>query len=68
MKTPLVLLGLLLLVLLLAPAGHSAHHQHAVVSGHPPRRPRLLRVVRTPAVARQHREVRAVVTPTRRVP
>jgi len=69
MKTPLLLLGLLLL-LLLAPAGHSAHHQHAVVSGHPPRRPRLLplRVVRTPAVAQQHREVRAVPTPTRRVP
>jgi hypothetical protein len=62
MKPLLLVLSLLLLALLLAVAGHGAHHglhsgpgasQH-VLGLAPPR------VVRSPAVARQHRLVRAV--------
>lgn len=63
MKMPLLMLGLLLLALLLPPAGHSAHHRHQPPErGQAARPPRLLplRVVRTPAVAQQHRLVRAV--------
>lgn len=64
MKMPLFLLGLLLLALLLAPAGHGAHHRHRYPAGyqHAPHPPQLrpLRVVRTPAVAQQHRQVKAV--------
>jgi hypothetical protein len=64
MKMPLFLLGLVLLALLLVPAGHSAHHQR----GQPAagwmavRKPQLLppRVVRTAAVAQQHRQVKVV--------
>jgi hypothetical protein len=63
MKTPVILGGLLLLAVLLPPAGHGAHHpHHCLVRGDAPRPPQLLppRIVRTPAVARQHRQVRAV--------
>ncbi|QKG56013.1 hypothetical protein GKZ68_04775 [Hymenobacter sp. BRD128] len=64
MKTPLLLLGFLLLALLLAPAGHGAHHRHRYPATHQraPHTPQLLplRVVRTPAVEQQHRQVRAV--------
>ncbi|GAA4497519.1 hypothetical protein GCM10023172_12610 [Hymenobacter ginsengisoli] len=59
---PLFLLGLLLLALLLAPAGHGAHHRHGYPAGYQHAPPQLLplRVVRTPAVAQQHRQVKAV--------
>lgn len=65
MKTPVLLGSLLLLALLVSPEGHGAHHRHGytcLVYGHAPRLPRLRppRIVRTPAVARQHRRVRAV--------
>jgi hypothetical protein len=63
MKTPVILGGLLLLAVLLPPAGHGAHHPHyCLVHGYVPRPPHLLppRIVRPPAVARQHRQVRAV--------
>lgn len=61
MKPLLLVLSLLLLALLVSLAGHSAHHglhtgpaAPAAQVGPP------LRVVRSPAVARQHRLVRAV--------
>jgi hypothetical protein len=63
MKLLLLVLSLLLLALLVAPAGHGAHHPPpATPSGKlaDTQRPRPLRVVRSPAVARQHRLVRAV--------
>ena len=63
MKLLLLVLGLLLLALLVSPAGHGAHHRHrALTSGSPADTLRLQppRVVRSPAVARQHRLVRAV--------
>jgi hypothetical protein len=66
MKTPVILGGLLLLAVLLPPAGHGARHSHhCLVHGYAPRPPVLLppRIVRTPAVARQHRQVRAVRPP-----
>ncbi|WP_151088134.1 hypothetical protein [Hymenobacter baengnokdamensis] len=61
MKTPALLLSLLLLVLLLPPAGHGAHqHPHYLTGG--TLTPRLLpvRVLRTPYAAQQHKLVRAV--------
>ncbi|MDO7883783.1 hypothetical protein [Hymenobacter cheonanensis] len=62
MKSLLVVLSLLLLGLLASLAGHSAHHKHYAPAGGPlagaPQAPP--RVVRSPAVARQHRLVRAV--------
>ena len=65
MKTSVLLLSLLLLLMLLPPAGHSAHHgHHHSLSNHMARGSRLqllpLRVLRTPAVAKQPRRVRAV--------
>ena len=65
MKTPVILGGLLLLALLVTPDGHGAHHRHraaCLVPGYVPRPAQLRppRIVRTPAVARQHRQVRAV--------
>jgi hypothetical protein len=62
MKPLLLVLILLLLALLVSLAGHSAHHGlHARPAVGPAQvfRPPL-RVVRSPAVARQHRLVRAV--------
>jgi hypothetical protein len=63
MKTPVILGSLLLLAVLLPPAGHGAHHPHPCLAhGYAPRPAQLRppRIVRTPAVARQHRQVRAV--------
>ena len=63
MKLLLFVLSLLLLALLVSTAGHGAHHQPpARASGLPPDtlRPQPLRVMRSPAVARQHRLVRPV--------
>jgi len=63
MKTPVILGGLLLLAVLLPPAGHGAHHpHHCLVHGYAPQQRPLLppRIMRTPAVARQRRQVRAV--------
>jgi len=63
MKTPVILGGLLLLAVLLPPAGHGAHHPRPyLVPGYAPHPPQLLppRIMRPPAVARQHRQVRAV--------
>jgi hypothetical protein len=65
MKTPVILGSLLLLALLVTPDGHGAHQPHraaCLVRGHvpPPAQLRPPRIVRTPAVARQHRQVRAV--------
>lgn len=61
MKTLLLVVSLLALVLVWPPAGHSAHHRH---HHYPvscaPARLLPLRVVRTPAVAQQHRLVQAV--------
>jgi hypothetical protein len=69
MKMPITWGSLLLLALLVTPDGHGARHQHpyACLVRSYPARPAPLRpprIVRTPAVARQHRQVRAV----RRVP
>jgi len=61
MKPLLLVLSLLLLALLVSLAGHSAHHglhARATAAAQVFRPP--LRVVRSPAVARQHRLVRAV--------
>ncbi|MDJ0365208.1 hypothetical protein QMK33_08590 [Hymenobacter sp. H14-R3] len=61
MKRLMLLVSLLLLLLVLPPAGHSAHHRrhhYPVSCGTARLLP--LRVVRTPAVAQQHRLVRAV--------
>jgi hypothetical protein len=65
MKMPVILGSLLLLALLVTPDGHGAHQpQHYacwVRSSSPgPGRLQPPRIVRTPAVARQHRQVRAV--------
>ncbi|QKG52107.1 hypothetical protein [Hymenobacter sp. BRD67] len=63
MKTPALLLSLLLLVLLLPPAGHGAHQRpHYLTGGTLPLTPKLLpvRVLRTPYAAQQHKLVRAV--------
>ena len=62
MKTLVLTGGILLLLLVLSPAGHGAHHRHQYPAGIRAVVPRLLplRVLRTPAVARQHRLVRAV--------
>jgi hypothetical protein len=63
MKPLLRVLSLLLLALLVSLAGHSAHHGlHAPPTAGAPAqaiRPPL-RVVRSPAVARQHRRVRTI--------
>jgi hypothetical protein len=62
MKTPVILGSLLLLALLVSPEGHSAHHRPrytCLVPGHAARL-QPPHIVRTPAVARQHRRVRAV--------
>lgn len=59
MKTPLFLLGLLLLAVLLALAEHGAQ-QHSAAAGGQQAPHALLRVLRPPAVAQQHRQVRAV--------
>ncbi|MVN77214.1 hypothetical protein GO988_12840 [Hymenobacter sp. HMF4947] len=63
MKLPLLLVGLLLLALLLPPAGHSAHrrHRHAAV-GRCPGSPQLLplRVLRTAQSTQGPKVVRAV--------
>ncbi|WP_460583608.1 hypothetical protein [Hymenobacter arcticus] len=61
MKTLVLMVSLLTLLLVWPPAGHSAYHRHH----HSPvgcatTRLLPLRVVRTPAVAQQHRLVRAV--------
>lgn len=62
MKPLLLVLSLLLLALLVSLAGHGAHHGLRSPAGQPARACRLAppRVVRSPAVARQHRLVRAV--------
>ena len=64
MKTLVLTLSLLLLMLLLPPAGHSAHHRHHYPVGTRGSGSRLrllpLRVVRSPAVAEQHRLVQTV--------
>jgi len=63
MKTLVLIGGVLLLALLVSPAGHGAHHRHPCdVRYRAARAPQLLplRVVRTPAVARQPRRVQAV--------
>ncbi|MGI4759342.1 MAG: hypothetical protein ACRYF0_01455 [Janthinobacterium lividum] len=63
MKPLLLVLSLLLLALLVPPAGHGAHHRHCATRHCPPAAALRLappRVVRSPAVARQHRLVRAV--------
>ena len=63
MKSLLLVLSLLLLALLVSLAGHSAHHGlHTCAPSAPAGASRLAppRVVRSPAVARQHRLVRAV--------
>jgi hypothetical protein len=61
MKLLLLVLSLLLLALLVSPAGHGAHHPPPTPpSGKLADTQRPLRVVRSPAVARQHRLVRAV--------
>jgi hypothetical protein len=58
MKMPLLLLGLLLLALVLALTWQRAHSRHPYQpSASPAHAPRVLR---TPAVARQPRYVRAV--------
>lgn len=62
MKSFLLVLSLLLLALLVSRAGHGAHHGlHASLAAPPAQAVQPpLRVVRSPAVARQHRLVRAV--------
>ncbi|AMR26697.1 hypothetical protein A0257_05965 [Hymenobacter psoromatis] len=66
MKTRVLIwsLSLLLLMLLMPPAGHSAHYRQSYLAGARSRSSRLrllpLRVVRTPAVAEQHRLVQTV--------
>ncbi len=65
MKMPIIGGSLLLLALLVTPDGHGAHHQHHYVCSlrDRPARPAQLRpprIVRTPAVAHQHRQVRMV--------
>ncbi len=60
MKTPVLIMGLLLLAMLVPPAGHSAHHRHRYPVSTRSQKLLPLRVVRTPAVAQQHRQVHAV--------
>lgn len=62
MKMPVILGSLLLLAVLLPPAGHGAHHpHHCLVRSYTHATPLLPpRIMRTPAVARQHRQVRTV--------
>jgi len=60
MKILALIGGLLLLVLLVSPAGHGAHHRHPCCPNHHAAQLLPLRVMRTPAVARQPRRVRAV--------